>query len=262
MRIMSLLLAAALCAAVPAAASPSSSASAKPKVVVSLPPLHSLVSRLLQGVAEPELLMDQRLDTRLVDLNGRQVEALRRADLMIWSGPALEGAIAEAGMVMPDLAGRSLTLSRHVPLMSPAAEGSDQTGGPRDLRFWLDPRLAHHAVHMIAPALVRVYPEATEAILDNEIALMAELHHAEHATRAALGTAWGTPLHVGSGDLRYLEWRFNLAKSGCARGGFDPLGFNLPAGAALYGKMMDGARQALAACVGGKPERRAPSADL
>lgn len=87
MRIMSPLLAAALCAAVPAAASPSSSASAKPKVVVSLPPLHSLVSRMLQGVAEPELLMDQRLDTRLVDLNGRQVEALRRADLMIWSGP-------------------------------------------------------------------------------------------------------------------------------------------------------------------------------
>lgn len=233
-----------LFATVPAWAAP------PPRVVVSLPPLHSLVARLLENVATPELLMKDQVRAHLTELDATQIDAVRRADLVVWSGPELEGAIAEAGLVMPDLASRTLTLSRYVPLITPTADGSDQPGPARDLRFWLDPRLTHHAIHMIAPALVRLYPDASDTILDNEIALIAELHHTEHATRAALGTAEGTPLHLVGSDLRYLEWRFNLPVVGCARGNFDPLGFNLTAGPALYGRLMDGARDTLAACLG------------
>ncbi len=71
--------------------------------------------------------------------------------------------------------------------------------------------------------LVRVFPQATDRILDNEIAVMHELHHLEHSVRASLKTEAPTPLHVGASDLRYLEWRFNLAQPGCARNGFDPM---------------------------------------
>lgn len=240
---------AAVAALLLAATTPSAHA-AEPRVVVSLPPLHSLVARLLDKVASPELLMPQQVATHVTALDARQIEAVRNADLVVWSGPDLEGAIAEAGLIMPDLARRSLTLSRHVPVMTPAAEGSDQPGPNRDLRFWLDPRLVHHAVHMIAPALVRLYPEASDTILDNEIALMRDLHRTEHDIRAALGTDEGTPLHLVASDLRYLEWRFNLPVAGCARGNFDPMGFNLSAGPALYGALMEGARDTLATCLG------------
>ncbi|NFV81771.1 metal ABC transporter solute-binding protein, Zn/Mn family [Magnetospirillum aberrantis] len=231
------------------------------RVVVSVPPLHSLVSNLLRGVDTPELLMRERVADHLIALDSTQVEALRRADMVVWAGPELEGAIAEAGLIMPDLAVRSLTLGRHIPIMTPVQDGTDQPGNARDLRFWLDPRLVHHAVHVLAPALVRLYPEASETILDNEIALMAEIHQTEHNVRAALGTAQGTPLHLTNADLLYLEWRFNLPVSGCARGAFDPLGFNLTSGPALYGKLMEGARDTLAACMNSKPAETARHGD-
>ena len=221
------------------------------KVVVSLPPLHSLVSSLLKNMATPQLLMPDHLGTHLVELSSQQIQTLRQADLVIWSGPTLEGAIAEAQLIMPDLAARSLTLSRHVPLITPAA-GTDQPGTAKDLRFWLDPRLTHHALHTLAPALVRLFPDAAETTLDNEIALMAEIHHIEHSMRAALGTGDGTPVHLGNSDLLYLEWRFNLPAGNCARNAFDPMGFKLAAGSGLYTRMMDDARGTLSACLGGK----------
>ena len=243
-----------VCAAVAAllgihSAFAASAAAAEPRVVVSLPPLHSLVAKLLQGVATPELLMSRPAGDHLVDLSAAQVEALRHADLVVWDGPGLEKSIAETGLVMPDLSRRTLTLSREVPTLTLGSEDNpDVSSGRRDLRFWLDPRLAHVAVHIITPALVRLYPAAADTILDNEIAVMHDLHHMEHAIRTDLGTAEGVPLHMGTGDLRYLEWRFNLAQEHCQRGSFDPGGFNLAPGAELYDHLMDGAREALLAC--------------
>lgn len=222
------------------------------KVVVSLPALHSLVSSLLKNVATPQLLMPDHLDTHLVDLSAQQIQILRQADLVIWSGPALEGAIAETQLIMPDLAARSLTLSRHVPLITPAIAGTDQPETAKDLRFWLDPRLTHHALHTLAPALVRLFPDASDTILDNEIALMAEVHHVEHSMRAALGTEDGTPVHLGNSDLVYLQWRFNLPVNACDKSTFDPMGFKLAAGPGLYTRMMDDARVALSACMDSK----------
>ncbi len=225
----------------------------EPRVVVSLPPLHSLVAKLLRGVATPELLMPRQVADHLVDLSGAQVEALRKADLVVWDGPGLEQGIAEAGLVMPDLSRRTLTISDHIPILTLGSKDNpDLSSGQRDLRFWLDPRLAHEAIHIIAPALVRLYPAAANTILDNEIAVMHELHHIEHSIRAELGTSEGVPLHMGTGDLRYLEWRFNLAQEHCERGGFDPIGFGLAPGADLYNHLMDGARDALLACQKGK----------
>jgi zinc transport system substrate-binding protein len=220
------------------AAAPSS-----PQVVVSLPPLHSLTARLLKGVASPELLMPVRLGRHLTDLDAAQIQSLRQADLVIWAGPELEGAIADAATLQPDFGRRTLTLSNHLPIRTRSAAASD-----RDLRFWLDPRLAHHAVHMIAPALVRLYPHAAETILDNEIDLHQELHAVEHDIRAGLGTTDGVPREMGASDLFYLEWRFNLADGGCPRQGFEPLGFGLAPGPDLYGRMMQGARDTLVAC--------------
>jgi zinc transport system substrate-binding protein len=220
-----------------------------PRVVVSLPPLHSLTAKLLKGVATPELLMTKAVAERFADLSPGQFKMLQRADLIIWSGPELEGAISEAGPLVADFGKRTLTLSHYVPILTLGrADAPDLSSGRRDLRFWLDPRLAHVAIHTIAPALVRLYPLASDTILDNEIAVMAELHHLEHGIRSSLGTTDGVPLHLGTGDLRYLEWRFNLSRSNCPRAGFDPNGFGLASGPALYDRLMDGARDALTAC--------------
>lgn len=64
------------------------------KVVVSLKPVHSLMSGLMQGVAEPRLLLDESQSPHSMSLKPSQIRLLNEADLIIWIGPELEPALS------------------------------------------------------------------------------------------------------------------------------------------------------------------------
>ncbi|MCU7813270.1 MAG: zinc ABC transporter substrate-binding protein, partial [Candidatus Thiodiazotropha sp. (ex Notomyrtea botanica)] len=72
----------------------SSSALATPRVVVSLKPIHSLVAGLMQGVAEPKLLLDDNQSPHNLSLKPSQIRMLSQADLIIWIGATLEPALS------------------------------------------------------------------------------------------------------------------------------------------------------------------------
>ena len=63
---------------------------APPKVVVSITPLAALVSAVMQGVAEPTLLLDSTQSPHHTSLRPSQMRALNQADLVFWIGPQLE----------------------------------------------------------------------------------------------------------------------------------------------------------------------------
>jgi len=66
---------------------------AAPSVVVSISPLHSLVGAVMEGVAEPELLIEGGQSPHTQSLKPSSVRALRDADLVVWVGPGLETAM-------------------------------------------------------------------------------------------------------------------------------------------------------------------------
>lgn len=60
-----------------------------PRVVVDIAPVHALVAQVMEGVAEPELLLSQDANPHSVQLRPSQARMLSNAELVIWVGPAL-----------------------------------------------------------------------------------------------------------------------------------------------------------------------------
>ena len=65
-----------------------------PRVVVSIKPLHALVSEVMSGVGEPMLLFSNSASPHDTRLRPSRVRALSRAQLVVWVGPALERSLA------------------------------------------------------------------------------------------------------------------------------------------------------------------------
>lgn len=153
---------------------------AAPRVVVSLPELHSLVAALMQGTAGPILLFQSESDMA-GDLDPFQTSGLLSADLVIWVGSGLEKSVGYALDKFPPIADHFMTLSNTLPLLLKRGyeEIGDQRQISRDLHFWSDPRIAIMAVKQITPLLVRIDPDNTERYLDNEIALLKRIKKVE-----------------------------------------------------------------------------------
>lgn len=60
-----------------------------PKVVTDVPPVHSIVSAIMDGVAAPDLLVQGAASAHHLQLKPSQMKALQDADLVVWIGPEL-----------------------------------------------------------------------------------------------------------------------------------------------------------------------------
>lgn len=70
-------------------------AHAAPKVVVSVLPVHSLVSALMRDVGDAQLLILGGQSPHASQLKPSQVDALATADLIVWVGPLLERPVGK-----------------------------------------------------------------------------------------------------------------------------------------------------------------------
>jgi len=75
---------------------------APPLVVVSIKPIHSLAASLLEGIAEPLLLVDGAQSPHSFAMRPSSSRALNNADVVVWIGPELEGFLAKSVSVLPD----------------------------------------------------------------------------------------------------------------------------------------------------------------
>ena len=66
------------------------SAWAEPKVVASIKPIHSLVAGVMEGVGEPELLVEGAGSPHGYQLKPSQAASLSAAEIVFWVGPELE----------------------------------------------------------------------------------------------------------------------------------------------------------------------------
>lgn len=68
----------------------SAAAGEAPKVAVSILPVHSLVQSIMEGVGEPELIMDKSASPHGYSMRPSQVRMLNDADMVVWVGEGLE----------------------------------------------------------------------------------------------------------------------------------------------------------------------------
>lgn len=186
---------------------------AAPRVVVSVAPLHGLVSELMKGVGKPQLLTTTDPAS---PLDFTQLATVISADMVVWSGRSHETALAATvENSLPAVSNKLVTLSKILPLH----RRSDMTGDAAlvpeftrqagfDLTFWGDPKLTVMAVRYITPRLVRIDPDNSEKYLDNEIALIGRIKNMQKEIAESLSSVDARLLAQVPGLGRYFVHRF------------------------------------------------------
>lgn len=138
-----------------------------PRVLVSIKPIHSLVSELMQGINEPALLIDGYQSPHTFQLHPGAARKIAWANIIIWVGPTLETSLRKALKQADDKTIIQLT----------QAEQSHPNDNHLHINphRWLDPHLAQTDITRITKALNKLYPEHVPQITANNRRLIKKL---------------------------------------------------------------------------------------
>ena len=106
---------------------------AAPRVVADIPPVHSLVAMVMDGVGAPDLLLRQASDPHSHALRPSEARSLALADVLIWMGPALmpwmEDAMTTLGRGVDSLVLFDVPGTRH---LDPTGQNGHRVHGGAD----------------------------------------------------------------------------------------------------------------------------------
>lgn len=189
---------------------------AAPNVMVSIRPLHSLVSGVMQGVTEPALLLDSAQSPHHTSLKPSDRRRLARADLIFWIGPELESSMPK---LLENLHGKARVVAlieteqlTRLPLRQSHRE-HDDTSLRTDGHIWLDTLNVTILVDEISRHLIEVDPANSQQYLENQ----KKLHESINALREKLHLSLGKnlPPFLSYHDAyQYFEHEFGLRNIG------------------------------------------------
>ncbi|HEC17354.1 MAG TPA: zinc ABC transporter substrate-binding protein [Sedimenticola sp.] len=195
-------------------------AAAPPRVVVSIAPVHSLITGVMQGAAAPELLVKGGASPHGYSLRPSQVRALSRADVIFWTSEETEAflrrplAAARAGqhiVKLMDLPGLTLLPARSGGAWEHAHKEHPES---MDSHIWLDPLNARVIVQAAAKILAQTDPERTSLYEDNAGRLLRRLKALDEEIRGLTAPLAGKPYLVFHDAYQYLEHRYGLSALG------------------------------------------------
>ncbi|MBY5400688.1 zinc ABC transporter substrate-binding protein [Rhizobium leguminosarum] len=210
-----------------------------PVVVTSIKPIHSLVSAIMQGVGEPELIVDGAASPHTYNLKPSNARALQDAKVIFWVGPGLEAflekplqalgrdaSIAELdnapGLVkLPFREGGAFEAhddgdEHHEAdaAHSPDADHDDHEHGRFDTHLWLDPMNAKAMASEITTTLVAADPANALTYQANAKALDDRLTALDKEITATVAPVKGKPFIVFHDAYQYFEHRYGIRVAG------------------------------------------------
>jgi zinc transport system substrate-binding protein len=214
----------------------STSALAAPKVVVSIVPIHGLVSEVMAGVAEPQLLLQGTGSEHQASYSPEQIKQMADADLMVIIGQGLELKLSEisgsetvAGKKFYDMSGLQGLITHPIreggaweaheddhghEESEQAEEEHEEIKAKFDPHIWLDPRNAALFATAVAQELGRIDQANAATYSANATKLVADLTKLEADLAAELETVKGKPFIVFHDAFQYFERRFDLNAAG------------------------------------------------
>ncbi|UFW66746.1 zinc ABC transporter substrate-binding protein [Rhizobium laguerreae] len=220
-----------------------------PVVVTSIKPIHSLVSAIMQGVGEPELIVDGAASPHTYNLKPSNARALQDAKVIFWVGPGLEAflekplqalgsdasiaALDDApGLVkLPFREGGAFEAHDDAPEHdsasghheAEAAHGAeadhdhghdDHDHGAFDTHLWLDPMNAKAMATMITTTLVAADPANALTYQGNAKALDDKLDALDTEVKGMVAPVKDKPFIVFHDAYQYFEHRYGIRVSG------------------------------------------------
>jgi len=179
------------------------------KVVATIKPIHAILSGLMAGTTEPELLATGGSPYGL-ELSAAQRKSIREADLIVWVGPELETFMLEPlGQL-----GKETFILTLLDLPALKILDSRKEEGKRDPIFWLDSRNAMILINELArllmdmdPAHAHVYARNRRAIYAKAAALDRQLEYGYRGLKGGVGLSYYD-------TLQYFEQAYALKIGG------------------------------------------------
>jgi zinc transport system substrate-binding protein len=217
------------------------SAAAAPQAVVTIKPVHSLVAMVMQGVAEPQLLITSGASPHTYSLKPSDARALQQADLIFWIDEGMETFLDKPLQALPKHArvialseapGVALLPYRSSGLWEAHRHGSTNSSTPHahdeshadgdddhehrtsDMHIWLDPANAQAMVRAATAALSEADVTHAEIYRSNAEAALARLQALDDGLRQTLAPVAGRPYVVFHDAYQYLEHRYGLTPAG------------------------------------------------
>ncbi|ANL28577.1 Zn-uptake transporter substrate-binding protein ZnuA [Rhizobium phaseoli] len=210
-----------------------------PVVVTSIKPIHSLVAAIMQGVGEPELIVDGAASPHTYNLKPSNARALQEAKVIFWTGPGLEAFLekplqalgSKANIAELDKAPGLVKLPfREGGAFEPHDDGDDhdhagETGhdsdhehdhehGTFDTHLWLDPMNAKAMAAEIATTLVAADPANALTYQANAKALDDRLTALDKEIATTVAPVKDKPFVVFHDAYQYFEHRYGIRVAG------------------------------------------------
>lgn len=193
-----------------------------PRVVASIAPLHALISDVMSGLGSPALLIPANQSPHGYALRPSDMLALSEADLIVWIGPGLDGAVGRAvRSLKPDavaiealrLDGLTLheaTFDHNHGQDEGTMDGEPSEHGVVDPHLWLDPLNAIALVDVFAATLAEIDRDHAAQYEENALALKERLRALDVRLRARLAPVAKQRYVVFHSAYQYLERRYGL----------------------------------------------------
>ncbi len=106
------------------------------RVVASIKPVHSILSSLMRGTEGPQLLVKQGVTPYNYQLDAKQKQDLKKADIIVWVGPELERFLEQPLAALgPEVQVKTILDNPRIKVLP-----SRWNESHRDPYFWLDTR--------------------------------------------------------------------------------------------------------------------------
>lgn len=237
----------------------------KGDVVVTIKPVHSLVSAVMAGVSEPDLLVKGAASGHGYNLKPSDAKMLENAKVIFWIGPEMEafltkplGSLGSRAQVvqLENVPGLELLEAREDGNFEPHDHGHahhhDGEGHEHhhdDMHIWLDPQNAKLMLKPIADALSKADPDHAKQYQDNAAAYAVKLDALRAELAAQLQPVAGKPYVVFHDAYQYFERRFGLSAAGSIT-----VNTETAPGAARIREIQDKVKSLGAACVFSEPQ--------
>lgn len=215
-RILFAALAAMLCLSQPDSAFADSDATGKLHIVTTIPPLYALTAKVMEGVGEPELLMNKGESPHHFTMKPKDAQILMAADMVICTSKTYENYLEPLLAALPERH-RPLVEALNVPgmtLIDVRENPSQNMFGQHftDMHFWLDPVNAKAYVAYIAEELAQIDPQNAGRYADNA----ARHTQALNTLHKELEQRFANPPHQAQyanyhASLGYFERRYGIS---------------------------------------------------
>jgi zinc transport system substrate-binding protein len=194
-----------------------------PRVVTDIPPVHALVSQVMGGLGQPELLLERGASEHGFQLRPSQAAGLNDAGLVVWIGPELTPWLDRALASVPLEVSRLGLLDAPGTITQGYGEGDHGHEGEAhdgvDPHAWLKPANAAIWLMAIAGELGRLDPENAATYTANAVAAVQGVTALDAGVAAILAPVADQPVIVFHEAFGYFAAQYDIHLVGAIAAG-------------------------------------------